>query len=89
MGKRMRGGFNSETKNDMIRIFFLLLVLALIVGLIIALLMMAEERERERVPKHHEKTNTTRPIVGGCAGTQFGCCPDGKTTKVAVDDPCV
>jgi len=88
MAKRLRGGgFNSETKNDMIRIFFLLLVLALIVGLIIALLMMAEERER--VPKHHEKTNTTRPLIGGCAGTEFGCCPDGKTTKVAVDDPCV
>jgi hypothetical protein len=21
-------------------------------------------------------------IVGGCAGTQFGCCPDGKTSKI-------
>ena len=87
MAKRMRGGFNSETKNDIVRIFFLLLVLALIAGLIIALLMMAEEREG--VPEPHEKTNTTRPLIGGCAGTEFGCCPDGKTSKRSVNDPCV
>jgi len=21
-------------------------------------------------------------LVGGCAGTQFGCCPNGKTSKI-------
>ena len=84
MAKRMRGGFNSETKNDIVRIFFLLLVLVLIAGLIIALLMMVEERER--VPEHHKQT---QPLIGGCAGTEFGCCPDGKTSKRSVDDPCV
>ena len=24
-------------------------------------------------------------IIGGCAGTQYGCCPDGKTSKVGVN----
>jgi hypothetical protein len=85
MAKRMRGGFNSETKNDIVRIFFLLFILALIAGLIIALLMMVEERER--VPDQGGESG--RPLIGGCAGTEFGCCPDGKTSKRSVDDPCV
>jgi hypothetical protein len=25
-------------------------------------------------------TNTTK-VVGGCAGTQYGCCPNGVTAK--------
>jgi hypothetical protein len=24
-------------------------------------------------------------IIGGCAGTQYGCCPDGKTSKVGLN----
>lgn len=86
MAKRMRGGFNSETKNDIVRIFFLLFVLAMIASLIIALLMMA--KERERVPEHQEG-DSSRSLIGGCAGTEFGCCPDGKTSKRSVDDVCV
>ena len=23
------------------------------------------------------------PVIGGCSGTQYGCCPDGTTTKTS------
>ena len=25
---------------------------------------------------------------GGCAGTRYGCCPDGTTSKASADDTC-
>lgn len=27
------------------------------------------------------------PVLGGCEGTRYGCCPDGKTPK-GIDDSC-
>ena len=27
------------------------------------------------------------PVLGGCEGTRYGCCPDGKTPK-SKDDSC-
>ena len=31
------------------------------------------------IPRHHHK-------VGGCAGTRWGCCPDGRTTAKGPHD---
>lgn len=28
------------------------------------------------------------PMLGGCGSTRFGCCPDGKGSKVSADDKC-
>merc|ERR1719181_1947437 len=34
-------------------------------------------------------TTTAEPkMVGGCAGTRYGCCPDGTTSKASADDTC-
>lgn len=29
-----------------------------------------------------------KPLIGGCSGTEFGCCPDGVTVKKSVNDLC-
>ena len=26
-------------------------------------------------------TPTPSPLIGGCAGTRYGCCPDGRTPR--------
>ena len=41
-------------------------------------------------PKPHPepKPKPHKDIIGGCAGTQYGCCPDGKTLKKYADDKC-
>jgi hypothetical protein len=33
-------------------------------------------------PRPPNPPNPTNPLVGGCAGTRYGCCPDGKTPKM-------
>jgi len=34
------------------------------------------------VPVPPRPPNPPNPLVGGCAGTRYGCCPDGRTTKM-------
>lgn len=36
------------------------------------------KKKKRHSPKNEDKEP---PLIGGCAGTEFGCCPDGKTTK--------
>lgn len=45
-----------------------ILVTILVLGAVAVVLYILEKR------KHS--------MVGGCGGTEFGCCPDGKTAKV-------
>ncbi len=38
-------------------------------------------RPEPRPEPHHHHRPTHHQEVGGCAGTKFGCCPDGKTPR--------
>ena len=33
-------------------------------------------------PIHPDPYNPVNPIIGGCAGTRYGCCPNNKTAKM-------
>jgi hypothetical protein len=39
-------------------------------------------------PKPEPKPEPHKDIIGGCGGSEFGCCPDGKTLKKYYDDKC-
>jgi hypothetical protein len=33
-------------------------------------------------PRPPNPPNPKIPLIGGCAGTRYGCCPDGRTPKM-------
>jgi hypothetical protein len=35
------------------------------------------------------KMDCSQPLIGGCKGTQYGCCPDGITAKKNQEDICI
>jgi len=37
-------------------------------------------RPRPR-PRPHPHPHPTKPLIGGCAGTRYGCCANGTTAK--------
>jgi len=34
------------------------------------------------IPVPPNPPNPKNPLIGGCAGTRYGCCPDGRTPKM-------
>ena len=58
----------------------LVLVLALVLIIVIILVIMAITGGRHPSPQP-EPYPVAVPVVGGCAGTRYGCCPDGTTAK--------
>ena len=42
----------------------------------------------EPKPRPEPKPKPHKDIIGGCAGTQYGCCDDGTTAKKYADDKC-
>lgn len=60
----------------------LALVLALVLLIIIVLVVMAVTTRPEPSPRPRPRPYPVPvPVVGGCAGTRYGCCPDGTTAK--------
>ena len=33
-------------------------------------------------PIYPDRYNPVNPIIGGCSGTRYGCCPNNKTSKL-------
>ena len=63
---------------------FLILILALVVAILYTVL---DKSKPEPVPpKPTPKPNQT--VIGGCKGTQFGCCPDEVTPCPDKDCKC-
>lgn len=48
-------------------------VALLVMGLVILVLVLLLIRPRPRPRPQH--------LLGGCAGTRWGCCPDGRTAR--------
>lgn len=54
--------------------------IAIIVLLMIILFVLYQNRVVHRPPPPPPSPNPNHPI-GGCAGTRYGCCPDGRTPR--------
>ncbi len=69
---------NSLSSNSTLTYFIVFLLLVI---LVVVLYIFFAQRKRHSwwsfgpvvTPSH---------IVGGCAGTRYGCCPDGKTSRI-------
>jgi hypothetical protein len=48
---------------------------------VVIILAMTMETEWKLLPKKREEVSPQSVWIGGCAGTRYGCCPDGLTTR--------
>jgi len=52
-----------------------------ILALVILVVIEAMGRPAPYVPPSPTPVQPSRPIIGGCAGTRWGCCADGVTPR--------
>ena len=57
----------------------MLLLIVILIITVIALIYVTKNQESVYVTPHVD-VNVRKPI-GGCAGTRYGCCPNGSTPK--------
>ena len=62
-----------------------ILVVGFFVVLIATIAMMyvyqSSPRRHKYWPGPYPKPQP-QPLVGGCSGTEYGCCPDGRTARI-------
>ena len=59
-----------------------IIVVVLILLLILSFLGHIVIQKKEENKDDSGSSSKTVVVVGGCAGTQYGCCPNGKTAKM-------
>ena len=55
-------------------LLYLVMLLLLIVLVLVYVVMVNDSKQ--------SKKQTKVNIIGGCSGTRYGCCPDGRTPKL-------
>lgn len=72
----MNSNSSNKKANTSYLIIFLLLV---ILGIIIYAAVIYKSKQNDVIPIH-----PVHPIhiIGGCSGTRYGCCPDGRTSRI-------
>ena len=58
------------------------LLIFILIGVIIAFIVITKKQsEQVDVVHHYHVDVNNKKVVGGCAGTRYGCCPNGTTPK--------
>ena len=66
------------------KIFFIIFLVLL--TLILAQMIISSYPSPQPSPQPKPSPSPSpRPVIGGCAGTRYGCCPDGQTSKINTD----
>lgn len=73
--------YNSKFDSGAFMLGFIGFIILLIVVIVLALTM-----EGEKIKTWFKSTSEFKKVwIGGCAGSRFGCCPDGTTTRLDQD----
>lgn len=69
---------------DKLTVFNIILSLGILVVVIMLIVKLKEKQDQKpTLPNVVVKPvfNHIKPRIGGCAGTRFGCCPNGRTPR--------
>lgn len=81
LANQVSPSYNSRFDSGVFTLGFIGFILLLIVVIILALTMEGEKIKTWFKPS----TEFQKVWIGGCAGTRFGCCSDGTTTRLDQD----
>ncbi len=75
----MANGNSSGTKLHTILLF---LIMFLVIGGIVYYYMNEKKQDSSSSSTTYIVPVPGTPVIGGCAGTRYGCCPNGRTPRV-------
>ena len=65
-------------------LIIIILIIVLLTFIIVIYYLLSKDNNKDnnhRYPYRYPYRYPLPPIIGGCAGTRFGCCPDGRTSR--------
>jgi hypothetical protein len=61
---------------------FLMIIILLLIFIFFIVYYYSYIKHNKYIINYSDNTNNTiYPLIGGCAGTRYGCCPDQQTPK--------
>ena len=69
-------------------VFIPFILMTLIISILLIMFGLDPSTGRSKVYKASSATRTPEKLIGGCGGTQFGCCADGTIPAKSLNDPC-
>ena len=75
----MANGNNS--RGSSIQTILLILIIFLIIGAVVFYYQYEKKQSKNSSTTYIVPVPGTK-LIGGCAGTRYGCCPDGRTPRI-------
>ena len=69
-------------------VFIPFILMILIISILLIMFGLDPSTGRSKVYKASSATRRPEKLIGGCGGTQFGCCADGTIPAKSLNDPC-
>ena len=69
-------------------VFIPFILMTLFISILLIMFGLDPSTGRSKVYKASSATRRPEKIIGGCGGTQFGCCADGTIPAKSLNDPC-
>ena len=69
-------------------VFIPFILMTLIISILLIMFGLDPSTGRSKVYKASSATRRPEKLIGGCGGTQFGCCADGTIPAKSLNDPC-
>lgn len=76
----MANGNNS--RGSSIQTILLILIIFLIIGAVVFYYQYEKKQSKNSSSTTYIVPVPGTKLIGGCAGTRYGCCPDGRTPRI-------
>ncbi len=77
---KMANGNNS--RGTSIQTILLILIIFLIIGAVVFYYFYEKKQSKKSSSTTYIVPVPGTKLIGGCAGTRYGCCPDGRSPRI-------